>query len=222
LPFAIADADLKADWLSDRRGKKVQVLVPARGPRHDLVELARKNAGRQLRQPAQRARRCGGRLGRLQRRLGPGQTSARDRVLRHFAHPGRRNGRVAGGLRRRPSRTNRAIAPTNPAGREPGRFACMYEVLARRFRRARESAQPGQESWRLPDLLVVDGGKGQLGVALAAARDTASTCGPAQDCPSSPWQRTRHGWAGAGAAHSGRAQGRSFCRGRGSRAAHRR
>jgi excinuclease ABC subunit C len=56
----------------------------------------------------------------------------------------------------------------------PDDFACMYEVLSRRFRRARESMQQEEalDSWRLPDLLVVDGGKGQLGVALAAARDT--------------------------------------------------
>jgi excinuclease ABC subunit C len=46
----------------------------------------------------------------------------------------------------------------------------MYEVLSRRFRRARESTTEN-DPWRLPDLLVVDGGKGQLGVALAAARD---------------------------------------------------
>ena len=48
-------------------------------------------------------------------------------------------------------------------------FASMYETLCRRFRRARVS---DNENWKLPDLLVVDGGKGQLGVALAAARDS--------------------------------------------------
>lgn len=57
-------------------------------------------------------------------------------------------------------------------------YAAMYEVLARRFRRARtnaESTGEGKEAeageWDLPDLLVVDGGRGQLGVALSAARD---------------------------------------------------
>ena len=49
-------------------------------------------------------------------------------------------------------------------------FAAMYEVLSRRFRRGREATADG-DPWKLPDLLVVDGGKGQLGVALAAARD---------------------------------------------------
>jgi excinuclease ABC subunit C len=49
----------------------------------------------------------------------------------------------------------------------------MYEVLSRRFRRGR-SARAGTDdeaSWDLPDLFVVDGGRGQVGVAVTAARD---------------------------------------------------
>ena len=46
----------------------------------------------------------------------------------------------------------------------------MYEVLSRRFRRAREGGEDAG-TWKLPDLIVVDGGKGQLAMALAAARD---------------------------------------------------
>ncbi|MGA9652669.1 MAG: helix-hairpin-helix domain-containing protein, partial [Polyangia bacterium] len=67
----------------------------------------------------------------------------------------------------------------------PDDFACMYEVLSRRFRRARESMQQEEslDSWRLPDLLVVDGGKGQLGVALAAARDAGIDVRPGMGLP---------------------------------------
>jgi excinuclease ABC subunit C len=61
----------------------------------------------------------------------------------------------------------------------------MYEVLSRRFRRARASMQreEPQDAWRLPDLLVVDGGKGQLGVALAAARDVGIDVRPGTGLP---------------------------------------
>lgn len=63
-------------------------------------------------------------------------------------------------------------------------YRAMYEVLARRFRRGLEkqtslgsepgadgAVEPERAEWNLPDLFVVDGGKGQLAVALAAARD---------------------------------------------------
>jgi excinuclease ABC subunit C len=58
---------------------------------------------------------------------------------------------------------------------EPDDFASMREVLRRRFRRAVEEATPdpgrparkSDDAWKLlPDLLIVDGGKGQLGVAV--------------------------------------------------------
>jgi len=46
-------------------------------------------------------------------------------------------------------------------------FASMYHVLARRLRRARQ----GDDGWQLPQLIVIDGGRGQLSVALAALKD---------------------------------------------------
>ena len=46
-------------------------------------------------------------------------------------------------------------------------YGAMYEVLSRRLRRGKND----EEGWSLPDLLVVDGGKGQLGVALRARED---------------------------------------------------
>ena len=70
-------------------------------------------------------------------------------------------------------RTYKVRAPGRPGSASDSRnddFASMYEVLSRRFRRAREAPE-GDDSWALPDLIVIDGGKGQLGMALAAARD---------------------------------------------------
>jgi len=80
---------------------------------------------------------------------------------------------------------------SSEAGRLGDDYGAMYEVLARRFRRgnAERNAHAGTEpspdsqetagteenaearEWELPDLFVVDGGRGQLAVALAAARD---------------------------------------------------
>src|SRR6185295_3710071 len=79
-------------------------------------------------------------------------------------------------------RTYKVRAPG--AGGDPRRnddFASMYEVLSRRFRRAR---QPDEgDAWKLPDLIVVDGGKGQLAMALAAARDVGIDVRPGAGLP---------------------------------------
>ena len=60
----------------------------------------------------------------------------------------------------------------------------MYEVLSRRFRRAKQ-AEGGDDdaAWKLPDLIVIDGGKGQLGMALAAARDVGIDVRPGVGLP---------------------------------------
>jgi len=54
-------------------------------------------------------------------------------------------------------------------------FASMYEVLSRRFRRSKTAEAPEEgkkkTGWVVPDLLVIDGGKGQLSSAVAALRD---------------------------------------------------
>src|SRR5262249_13274837 len=52
-------------------------------------------------------------------------------------------------------------------------FAAMYEVLTRRFRRAGVAADRATDdpAWARPDLLVIDGGKGQLGMAVTALTD---------------------------------------------------
>jgi excinuclease ABC subunit C len=185
LPFAIADADVKAEWLSDRRGKKVEILVPVRGPRHDLVELARKNAAasfasrRNTRDDAQAT------LGRLQRRLGLPRLP---RVIECYDISHIQGAETVASLvvfvDGQPEKSRYRTYKIRQA-ESPDDFACMYEVLSRRFRRARESMQQEErsDSWRLPDLLVVDGGKGQLGVALAAARDTGIDVRPGAGLP---------------------------------------
>jgi excinuclease ABC subunit C len=61
-------------------------------------------------------------------------------------------------------------------------FASMYEVLSRRFRRALAAPsgeEPDDSPWSAPDLLVIDGGKGQLSTALAALGDLGIELGRA-------------------------------------------
>jgi excinuclease ABC subunit C len=178
LPFAIADTEVKEEWLSDKRGergKKVEIATPQRGPRRALVELAHKNASASFVSRRDRSKDSAATLSRLQRRLGlarpprtiecfdishvQGTDPVASMVVFEDGEPAR--------SRYRTYRIKHATGGDD--------FASMYEVLSRRFRRAREAQgqdeQDKNDPWRLPDLLVVDGGKGQLGVALAAARD---------------------------------------------------
>jgi excinuclease ABC subunit C len=203
LPIEIEDAALKAEWLSERRAeaaaeagtrkRRVEVLTPQRGDRWRLVDLAKKNAAssfatrRNARADVELA------LGKLQRRL---KLPRMPRViecydvshLQGFATVASMVVFVDGRPDKSRYRTYKVRAPGAPGrGRHNDDFASMYEVLSRRFRRAREGAAHAKaatdaktgdttggaldDGWKLPDLIVVDGGKGQLAMALAAARD---------------------------------------------------
>jgi excinuclease ABC subunit C len=182
LPFAIADRDVKAEWLSDKRGKKASVLVPRRGPRRALVELARKNALSSFASRRDRSRDAATTLARLQRRL---NLPRPPRVIECFDISHIQGADVVASMvvfeNGEPAKARyRTYRIKHAQGGDD--FASMYEVLSRRFRRGRE-AEAENGPWRLPDLLVVDGGKGQLSVALAAARDTGIDVRPGSGLP---------------------------------------
>jgi excinuclease ABC subunit C len=176
LPFPIDDAALKAEWLAERRPagmrrRKVEVLVPQRGPRRDLVDLAQKNA------TVSYASRRNAReddevmLAKLQNRL---RLTNLPRVIECYDISHVQGSETVASMvvfiDGRPEKSRYRTYKIQ-RGDGPDDFAAMYEVLSRRFRRARESNGDDDNPWRLPDLVVVDGGKGQLGMALAAARD---------------------------------------------------
>jgi excinuclease ABC subunit C len=193
LPIEIEDAALKAEWLSERRAalpgrkRKVEILVPQRGDRRKLVELASKNAAasfatrRNARADVEIA------LGKLQKRLKlphlPRVIECYDvSHLQGFATVASMVVFVDGRPDKTRYRTYKVRAPAAAGDpRHNDDFASMYEVLSRRFRRAREA--DGGDSWKLPDLIVVDGGKGQLAMALAAARDVGIDVRPGIGLP---------------------------------------
>ena len=139
LPFAIADADVKAEWLAEKREKKVAILIPQRGSRRALTELARKNAASSFVSRRDRGKDSEATLARLQRRLGlakiprtiecfdishvQGTDPVASMVVFEDGEPAK--------ARYRTYRIKRATGGDD--------FASMYEVLSRRFRRARES-----------------------------------------------------------------------------------
>ena len=160
LPLPVEDEALLTEWLSEKRGGKVEVHAPRRGEKKSLVEMARKNAEHAFRKKVDEGENLSLLLQELKQKL-------RLRGLPHRIECfdiSNLFGTLAVGSKvsfrdgeSDPSqyRHYRVHAPSFPDD-----YAMMYEILKRRYAKL----ETNQEK---PDLLVVDGGKGQLNVALA-------------------------------------------------------
>jgi excinuclease ABC subunit C len=170
LPTQIADASEIHDLLTERRGAFVHLHVPKRGKKRKLVEMAKQNAEHQLRVELERES--------AEKRRGDEAVSDLQKVL-GLALPPRRveafdisniHGKLAVGSMivfesGHPKRTEyRRFRIKSGEGR-PDDYGMMHEVLSRRLRAAVSGNVKFQH---LPDLILVDGGPGQLGVALKA------------------------------------------------------
>jgi excinuclease ABC subunit C len=177
LPIAIEDAAIKSEWLSEKRGKKIEVLTPQRGTRRRLVELADKNAASSFVTRRNKAEDTELALSRLQQRLSLKKPPQRIECFDISHLQGALTvASMAVFLDGEPAKGEYRTFKIKSASNDD--FASMYEVLSRRFRRSK-TAEPNAEraGWAVPDLLVIDGGKGQLGTALAALRDAGIDTG---------------------------------------------
>ena len=187
-PLSEDDLDPLADWLWERKGSKVAVMVPDRGDRKKLVSLACRNAAsnfvtrRNKREDTEQA------LTRLRQRLNlsklpriiecydvshiQGTDTVASMVVFVDGVPDKsryRSFKIRG-------LTDEAGSDRAAGGFRNDDFASMYEVLGRRFRRALQADSSGESNaeddpWAFPDLMVIDGGKGQLGRVIAAMQD---------------------------------------------------
>jgi len=167
LPVTLEDREAREEYLGDRKGKKVNILVPQRGDKRQLVEMAAENARQSFfeRHDQEKAREKMLRELQSQLRLKtyPHHIECYDISTIHGAHA---VGSMVTFINGEPDKTRyrhyriRSIDPSS-GGDD---FGMMLEVLKRRFSRGKEEAD-------LPDLVVVDGGKGQLAMALAAMRE---------------------------------------------------
>lgn len=160
-------------WLAERRGGRVSLTVPRRGEKRRLVELVERNAAHFLEEDRLRRERAaaagGGALADLQAALGlparPERIECYD-ISNLQGHQAVASMVVFEGGRPAKKEYRKFRIRTVPG---PDDFAMMREVLARRFRRAAdEGASEGAAEGfgRLPDLVLIDGGKGQLGAAV--------------------------------------------------------
>lgn len=183
VPAMPDDRRVLQEWLAERRGAKVELRVPQRGDKLKLMQLAQHNAAEYLRvQQAERAADTNKQteaVGELQTALGLENPPARIECFDISTLQGTNTvGSMVVFAKGAPLKAAYKRFKIHGKGSQgaPDDFASMREMLRRRFRRIieEESEQApgkkvakGDENWRiLPDLVIIDGGKGQLGVAV--------------------------------------------------------
>ena len=196
LPVEPEDHQLLEDWLSARRGSKVTLFVPKKGQKEKLVELAGQNALIVLQRDRERLRREEGRTIGAAKEIADllGLPSVRRMEaydisdISGFANVGSmvvyENGK--------PKRSDyRKFRIKSVAG--PNDYACMREVLTRRFRHGMEEQREIKKKnldaelgsfTRFPDLIMMDGGRGQVNIATSVLEELGldiPVCGMVKD-----------------------------------------
>jgi excinuclease ABC subunit C len=164
LPVALDDEAAREEVLGERKGKKVGLLTPQRGDRRQLVEMAIQNARQSFAERHDQEKAREKMLGDLQAQLRlqqyPWRIECFDISMIHGAHAVGSQVTFLNGEPDKSLYRHYRIRTVDPASGGDD-FGMMLEVLKRRFARGKEEAT-------LPDLIVVDGGRGQLSMALAA------------------------------------------------------
>ena len=178
LQDTIEDVEVLEEWLTGKRGSKVSIKVPQKGMKEKLVELAKKNAELVLSQDKERIKREEGRtigaVKEIERLLGmKGLNRMEAYDISNF------NGfETVGSMivyeKGRPKRSDyRKFKLRTVTG--PDDYGSMYEVLTRRFTHGMQEQEEIKDSEkeeetgsfnRFPDIIMMDGGKGQVNVCI--------------------------------------------------------
>jgi excinuclease ABC subunit C len=159
LPFEVSDRELFEAWLTEKRGAKAEVIVPQRGRKRELVQMASDNAGQSLREHLLSRKSKERVLLRLQEELGlrnlPRRIEAFD--ISNIGGAESVASMVSFENNLPDKRNYKRFKIKSVQGQDD--FASMAEVIRRRYTKAKEEGI-------LPDLILIDGGKGQLNAAL--------------------------------------------------------
>ncbi len=192
----VADRDILEKWLTDQRGNKVVFFTPKRGTKHQMIELARKNAQNVLEKDREKLRReekrTRGAVQELEQALGIqglrrmeafdiSNTNGYENVASMVVFE---NGKAKRSDYRK-FRIHTVVGPDD--------YRCMEEALKRRFshgiREKKERKEKGLDQelgsfTRFPDILMMDGGKGQVNIAGKVLEDlglSIPVCGMVKD-----------------------------------------
>ena len=164
LPLVLEGADLLGEWLSEKRGKKVRLVTPQRGEKKNLCLMAQRNACESYRQRGQRQQAREELLNELQSKF---HLPCWPKRIECYDISNVQGNQSVGSMV--------VLLDGEPATAEYRRFkiktvvgaddyASLREVLIRRLSR-------GIEEKKLPEMILIDGGKGQLGVLSAVLKE---------------------------------------------------
>lgn len=178
LQYEIEDIEILEKWLSAKRGSRVYILNPKKGTKEKLVELAAENARLVLQKDKERLKREEGRtigaVKEIAALLDLPQVNRMEAFdisnISGFANVGSMVVFEKGKPKRSDYRKFRIKSVSGPDD-----YACMKEVLTRRFVHGMEEKEQLKEKdldeafgsfTKFPDLLLMDGGRGQVNIAL--------------------------------------------------------
>ncbi len=177
LQHPVEDREVISAWLKGRRGKAVRIEIPRRGNKKQLIDIAAENARQGLEQISIKEITAGksadAALAEIEREL---QLAGPPRRLEAYDISNIQGSAAVGSLvvfeDGKPKRDHyRRFKIKTVAGAND--YAMLQEVLRRRFKRGPGNGEKGAGAWAImPDLVLIDGGKGQLNAALAVLRET--------------------------------------------------
>ncbi len=196
LETELEEEALIAEWLSARRGQKVYLKVPKKGEKEKLVELAKKNAELVLHQDVEKIKREEARTTGALEELAEYLRLPYIKRIESFDISNTSGFETVGSMvvyeNGKPKRADyRKFKIKSIQG--PDDYASMYEMLTRRFMHAEKELEELREKkldeslgsfTRYPDLILMDGGKGQVGIALKVLSElklNIAVCGMVKD-----------------------------------------
>lgn len=196
LPCQIQDSNVISDWLTQKRGQKVYIRIPQKGVREKLVELAGENARLVLRQDREKIKREEGRTIGAVKEIASLLHLEGIQRMEAFDISNTNGFESVGSMvvyeKGRPCRSDyRKFRLKTVTG--PDDYASMYEVLTRRFTHGLEERRQIEEGGldrelgsftKFPDLILMDGGKGQVNIALKVLDElhlSIPVCGMVKD-----------------------------------------
>jgi excinuclease ABC subunit C len=180
LQYPVADTPIIRDWLQSKRGAGVDIRVPRRGHKKQLMDIAAENARQGLEQlkikELAAPKELDTALAEIEREL---KLKSLPRRMEAYDISNIQGKMAVGSMvvfeqgKPKPAHYRRFKIKTVAGAND---YAMLEEVLRRRFRRRLKSETSAPDTWAiLPDLVLIDGGKGQLNAALSALEGAGSS-----------------------------------------------